>query len=247
MKDEAPDQFELGRVRVLELIDEQVAKTSPNPRADLLFLAQQPHRQRDQIVEVDAARPAQFGLIPAIDRGDMAVEEVLGLALEGGGGQQPVLRRADPALDRARLKRPVVQVFRRESRLDQPQLVGSVHDREVGPQPDAVAVAAQQAHAEPVEGAHEDARVAADQVEGAFAHLVRGLVGEGHRRDPPGLDFPLGDQPGDPAGDDARLPRSSAGDHELGTAVVGDRRELLRVQPGTEVHIGHRRRRLTFF
>ena len=167
VENEVLDQFELGRIRVLKLVDEQVAEASPNPLADVRFLSQKPHRERDEIVEVDAARAPQLALIAAVGGGDMAVEEVLGLAFEPGRSQEPVLGRADPALDRAGLERLLVQVLRLQSRLDQPQLIRRVDDREVGREADAVPVAAQQPHAEPVEGADEDSGVAADQVEGA--------------------------------------------------------------------------------
>ena len=198
-------QLQLGRVRVLELVDEQVAKASPDPRADLLVVAQQAYGERDQVVEVDAARTPQLGLVAAEHEGDVTVEEVLGLFLEGRRREQAVLRPADPPLDRARLEDLFVEVLGLERRLDQPQLVRRVDDREVRPQTDPVAVAPQQADAEAVEGADEDTGVAADQVERPPAHLVRGLVGEGDGRDPPRLDVPLGDQPGDPVGDDPGL------------------------------------------
>ena len=166
----------------------------------------------------------------------MTVEEVLGLAFERGRSQEPVLGRADPALDRAGLERLFVQVLRLQGRLDQPQLIRRVHDREVGLEADAVPVAAQQPHAEPVEGADENTCVAAHQIEGAPAHLVRRLVGEGHGRNPPRLDSQLLHEPGDPVGDHPGLARAGAGDHELRPAVVGDRRQLFRVQAGAEVH-----------
>ena len=44
VENEVLDQFELGRIRVLKLVDEQVAEASPNPLADVRFLSQQPHR-----------------------------------------------------------------------------------------------------------------------------------------------------------------------------------------------------------
>ena len=229
-------QLQLGRVRVLELVDEQVAEASPDLRADLLVVAQQAHGKRDQVVEVDAAGPPQLGLVAAEHEGDVTVEEVLGLLLEGRRREQTVLGAADPPLDRARLEDLFVEVLGLERRLDQPQLVRRVDDREVRPQTHPVAVAPQQANAEAVEGADEDIGVAADQVERPTAHLVRGLVGEGDGRDPPRLDVPFGDQPGDPVRDDPGLARSRAGDDEQRTAVVGDRRELFRVQAGTEVH-----------
>ncbi len=58
------------------------------------------------------------------------------------------------------------------------------------------------------------------------AHLLGGLVGEGHGKKLPGFTDALCDEPGDPVGDDLGFPASRPGEDEERSLVVEDRLKL---------------------
>ena len=104
--------------------------------------------------------------------------------------------------------------------LEQAGDVVGVEDAEVLLQAQGLAVFAQQAHAQRVEGADQHlARVAPDQVLGALAHLGGGLVGEGDGGDAVGGQAGV-DQAADLVGDHPRFARPCAREHQAGTAQV---------------------------
>ena len=70
-----------------------------------------------------------------------------------------------------------------------------------------------------------------------LAHLARRLVREGDREDLVRLDAARGEQVRDPVGEDARLARAGAGDHEQRPLRRRDRLALRVVQVG-EVGLG---------
>jgi hypothetical protein len=88
-----PDQLELDRVRVLELVDQQVVEALPVALGDCLTLAEQSQREQLEIVEVDARALRLRGgeaLVEALEQGPdrgvgilqvrLAVAEALDLA-----------------------------------------------------------------------------------------------------------------------------------------------------------------------
>jgi hypothetical protein len=100
--------------------------------------------------------------------------------------------------------------------------VVAVQDAEGLLQAEHRAVLAHHAHAQRVEGAdHDLARVLADQLLGALAHLGGGLVGEGDGRDALRLQAGL-DEPADLVRDHPRLARACACKHQAGTVHVVD-------------------------
>ena len=77
-------------------------------------------------------------------------------------------------------------------------------------------VAAEDAHAEGVEGGDEGLgqRGVAKQLIDALAHFAGGLVGKGDGKDGVGRDVSLLDEPGDAMSNDASFSRSGAGQDE---------------------------------
>ena len=101
------------------------------------------------------------------------------------------------------------------------QLVVLVVDGEVGVEGHAFTVAAQDAGANGVEGAHSDGGAASrQQAVQAIPHFPGRLVGEGHRQDLPGGYAALAHQVGDAVGDDAGFAGAGAGDDEQGAVGV---------------------------
>jgi hypothetical protein len=86
-----------------------------------------------------------------------------------------------------------------------------------------VGVGAQHAGTRGVEG-HDPhgADGPADEELDPLAHLVRGLVGEGDRQDLVGARLPRVDQVRDPVGEDARLARACARQHQERAVGVQD-------------------------
>ncbi len=54
-------ELPLGDVRVLELVDEHVVEAVPPAREHVGVLAEQPHREHEQVVEVDGRRLERGG------------------------------------------------------------------------------------------------------------------------------------------------------------------------------------------
>ena len=119
-----------------------------------------------------------------------------------------------------------------EQLLEQPDLVVDVEDGEVALQPDQLGVAAQDFHADGVEGAeprHALDRLA-DHRADAVLHLAGGLVGEGHGEDF-GRPRPAGrEDVGDAGGQHPRLAGAGAGQHQHRAVQGLDRLSLLGVQ-----------------
>ena len=170
--------------------------------------------------------------------GDVAV---LGEVLRYGVGERQlrVAREGEHAEERAGarvglvLEEELVARFYRllEERLG---LVG-VEDGEILRELDGLAVHAQGAVAEGVEGAAPEARgLDAGEVVHPVEHFLGGLVGEGEKEDLARLDA-LGQEVGDAVGQRARLARAGAGEHQQRAGRGRDRGELLVVEQGLEV------------
>ena len=67
------DQLQLQFIRVLELIDHEVAKPVSPAIAHVRMLAQQSHRERKQIVEVDGVQSFQLSLVAREDSAEKRV------------------------------------------------------------------------------------------------------------------------------------------------------------------------------
>ena len=132
-----------------------------------------------------------------------------------------------------------------EQLLDQPDLVGDVEDGEVALQADQLGVAAQDFHADGVEGA--EPRHALDHLADVLAdpllHLARRLVGEGDGEDFGGAGAAEAEDMRDARGQHPRLAGSGAGQHQHRAVQRLDRKLLLGVQPRQIRCAGTRRHR----
>ena len=128
----------------------------------------------------------------------------------------------------------LVDVLGFEQLLHQPDLIVDVENGEIGLEPDQFGVAAQDFHADRMEGAeprHAFDHVA-DDLADAVLHLARRLVGEGHRQNFARPGAAGGENVGDAHGQHARLAGAGAGQHQHRPVERLDREPLLRIEPG---------------
>ena len=113
--------------------------------------------------------------------------------------------------------------------------LGPRQHAQVGRQAELQGVLADQAVAEGVERGDGRVRVAVrDQLVDADGHLLGGLVGERQGEDLRRPGPTSGDQPGDPPGDDLRLAGARARHDQQRTVAMGDRPELIGIEPAEE-------------
>ena len=130
---EQAHELPLGDVRVLELVDEHVAEAVAPALEHVGVLAEQPHGEQQQVVEVGRRRVEQPALVLAVDLGDAplggtgrSVERLL-------GGHELVLQRRDLRVQPAGREPLGVEVEVAAHVVDEPDGVGLVVDRERRP------------------------------------------------------------------------------------------------------------------
>ena len=228
-------------VRVLVLVDEDVAERLLPLLARLGEALEHVDGEEEHVVEVDGVRGEEALLVEVVDLGDGLVVEArdaLGVLLRA---DERVLRVRDLGVDAARREALRVALELLEAALDEPDLVGLVVDREVRAVAEPLRLAPQDPAARRVERHHPGgARGRADEVPDALAHLPRRLVRERDREDLGRLDADRAEQVRDAAGEDAGLARAGAGDDEHRAFGVEDGLALRRIQVG---EVGLRRRR----
>ena len=247
--------LELSPVRILELVDEDVLEPSLEPGEHVRSHAQEPEGVDDLVAEVDRTarrhqllvlrvRPGQLqllrralGELSVLGRGVRARRQAFRVRRILLGRNVLVLAAADQRDQRldvsGRIAEGPVALERelKEPVAEENDLLGTVQDAEVGLQPQLERVLTQQPVAERVKRGDLDVCVAiGHQSVDALLHLRRRLVREREREDLLGARLFLGDEPGDPMGDDGGLARTCAGDDEEGPGVVGDGRALRVVQ-----------------
>ena len=124
-------QHVLRVVRVLVLVDEDVAKRPGPPLVRLGEALQDVDREHQQVVEVDGVRREQPALVELVDVGDGLVVEARDTRRVLVGRDELVLRLRDLCVDAAGDEALRVAVELLEARLHEPHLVGLVVDREV--------------------------------------------------------------------------------------------------------------------
>ena len=275
-------EFRLRPVRVLELVDEDVAE----PVLDLLArgrrLAQQPQRKVDLVAEIDEPGRVQQLLVARVRAGQLllAGREVSGHVRSGPIRLRGrVSGRGDRRLRRLGRDREPIRVREIVRRIDVLVLAAAeepgerreeprgIAERAVAVQFEVEQVFAQEDHGlrarqhahvrgqpqfereladdaipEGMEGGDRAVRVAVrHELIDAQLHLVRGLVREREGENLRWLRAMRRDQPRDAAGDDLRLARPGAGDHEHRALAVRDGAPLFHVEPAEErIHAGRR-------
>ena len=208
-------------VRVLILIDQDIAKTLGVAAAGFLDTIKKQIGVEEQIVEVEgfggATAPEVFG----VDAMHLT-EVVAAVAFErfGVGGvflreDETVFGFGDAAGHARRLVGLVVEPHLFHDGFDERTAFGGVVNRKIGFQTDGGAFGTQDARKNAVErAAPKSARTTRTyDLRDAFVHFARGFVGESQRQYLPRIVVML-EQIGDFEGEHARLSRSCAGNHQ---------------------------------
>ncbi len=230
-RDQLADQHVLRVVGVLVLVDQHVPEPAPVVLGDVGERLQQVHGGHDQVVEVERVGLVQPALVEPVGLGQGLLHVRLGPSGEGLVVDELVLEVAHLRRERPGRVALRVEVEVAADQGHQPLGVGLVVDREGRLHPEVAGLAAQDAHAGGVEGAHPHRLgPAADQSGDPLLHLAGGLVGEGDGEHRAGMHLALGQQVGDPGGQDPGLARAGAGDDEQRAALVDHRGALLGVE-----------------
>ena len=219
-------------VRVLVLVDEDVAISLPAEIADPGVLLQEPNGVEEQIVEIEASRAPQMLLIALPDRGYELVAARRRPLPERCGGLHAILGEGDARKHRGRMHRGLVDPQLAHDRFHRAQLVRAVADGEGSRKAECLCVRTQQADAECVERPDgELARPLSRERSNALFHLPGGLVGEGHREDLGGRRA-LRQEIGDSRRDDAGLAGAGAREHQERPFEGRDRLPLRGIESG---------------
>ena len=226
---EHPQPFVLQRVRVLELVDEQVREAAAVVLAQALVPGKELVAAQQQLGEIDDAFALAHRVVERVVL-DLPARQFIGrlhhvraLALLLGIGDEP--------LELLRRVTVVVQAVRAIHALDQRQLVLRVEDLEELRQVRVAMMRAQHAVAQAVKGAHpHPARVHRRERRQADQHLFRRLVGERDREDRQRPRLSGRQQPGNARREHARLAAAGARQDQRGRMRQRDRRELLGIQ-----------------
>jgi hypothetical protein len=249
-------QLELGVVRVLELVDQDVPEPLLVAGKHVGSLAEEAEREVDLVPEVDEALARHEVPVRGVGARQLqrAGREVpllrvlrmrRGLRLEGGGVGQVRLGRDVLVLGASEQPGERLEVARRvaerpevgerqleEARPQEEHLLGAVQHAEGRRQPELESVLAEQPVPERVERRDADVGVAVRHEDvDALLHLERGLVREGEREDLLGSRPAGGDQIGDAAREDGGLAGAGPRDDQEWPLIVGDRLHLGRIQP----------------
>ena len=223
-------------VRVLILVDEDVAEGVLPVGARVGEALERLDREHQHVVEVDGVRADQPALVALVDLGDRLVVERGDPAHVLVRADQLVLGVRDLAVDPPRREALRVDAEVLEARPNDAHLVGLVVDREAGRVAEPLGLAAQHPATGGVEG--EDPgrpRLAAEHPLEPLAHLARRLVRERDREDLVRLRPVRADQVRHAMGEHTGLPRARAGDDEQRAVDVQDGFALGRVQAGEEI------------
>ncbi len=170
----------LGDVGVLIFVHQDIAEPAAIFLRQISMFGQDGDVMQQQVAEVAGVQRRQPRLIGGVERRALPVGEVLARRQLVGrpAAVLPVVDHMGQRLGREPLG---VDVGRFQKLLQQPLLIVRVQDGEAGLQPDQFRMATQDLCGHRVEGAQPAQPLGrgADQVADPFAHLARGLVGEG--------------------------------------------------------------------
>ena len=186
---EVLDEQVLRVVGILVLVDEQVVEPALPRRQHVGMLGEKPHRQEQQVVEVDGVVRAHLGLIFGVEFRDQGGVLLVVLTSVVLGALEIVLRLRYRFADTTGLDDLLVQsaapVYPAHERL---RIVGIV-DREVAVEAHRSCFLAKDSPTDGVKRAHPDLRRGRpDERADPLLHLLCGLVREGYRQDSPRWD-----------------------------------------------------------
>ena len=235
--DEETDEHVLRVVRVLILIDEDVAETPVIVLGEEAVAGEELHGPHDEVVEIEGVRFAHPFLVFEVGVGDDLRDRVLrrgvGVLLRR---DELVLEVGDPGGDEFGREALDIDIGGFEDDLDEALGVLRVIDREGRAQARGLVLGAEDPHARRVEGRDPHPRGGApDEGADPFAHLCGGLVREGDGKDLPGARPARRERVGDAVGEDAGLPGSGSRHDEQRPALVEDRLRLLLVESAQEL------------
>ena len=220
------EQAVLAAIGVLVLVHQQVPDPAAPALRDFVMLAEENHRQPDQVVEIHRLISAQSAFVIGVELRRGSLELVSRIAQRRFRLGQHILPQRDARLQGA--QPAAVDVARKF--LEKRRGIGRIENRKARLEADARGFLAQDAHAEGMKSADDHAFGAgADQLADAFLHLLRRLVGEGDGGNVRWRNAVVIDQPGDLVRDDARLARAGAGQHQQRSIEVAHGFELRRV------------------
>jgi hypothetical protein len=219
----------LGRVQILELVDEDVPEAPADGGAQPVVGLERDHGIAQQVVEVERRRDPLGRLVG----GERFAQR------RGPLPRSRAVRRSEPFGPRARVRAHKRAHCTRGDRGEGGVDVVLVPDREARGAAEARGLAAQDTGGEAVAGAHPHApRDAVAEGRGqTVADLAGGVVHERHGADRNGAPPAGRNQPGDAGGQDAGLAGARAGDDRQRAAGVGGGRALVAVE-GVEQRVG---------
>ena len=232
--DQLAYQLVLGVVGVLVLVHKDVAELAAVVVRDFGELLQQEDGAANQVVKVEGVGGPQTLGVDGVNLRDGLLVRVIACHAGGEylGADQLVLQPGNAVAHGLGRELLGVQVELFNDEAQQALRVGRIVDGEGGLQSQGGSLAAQNAHAEAVEGRDPHVLGArADQRLDTFAHLSCGLVGEGDGENLAGGRAVGCEQVGDAVGQHAGLAGSSARDDEQGRAGVQYRFFLPVVEP----------------
>jgi hypothetical protein len=151
------DELPLGEVGVLELVDEHVQEPLLPAGEHIGVLAEQAHREHEQVVEVDGRRVEQAPLVLGVHLRERLLRRCHRLVGVRLGEHQLVLECGDARVQLARRIPLRVEVEVTAHVVGEAHGVGLVVDRERGPDADVLRLAPQDARARGVERRHPHA------------------------------------------------------------------------------------------
>ena len=231
---EQPHQQALGEVRVLQLVDEQVAVALGHPRPHARLGAQEPEGVEQQVAEVERPALLQHAVVGGVEGGELAL--AVGLGAERLRprrvvvvGDELVLEAVDAPDDRAEQRaRVAAQVVGGERQLvdaleQHRDAVGRRDGRGEGVEAGFERLVVQHAGAEVVHGG--DGQLVKAAVEAALEPLAQPRrAGVGDRQDEDRLrrQPALAHEPGEALAEDGGLAGARSAEHEQRPAGVGD-------------------------
>jgi hypothetical protein len=232
LRGELVDQLVLSAVRVLVLVDQDVAEPLLVVLEHLGPLPEQQDGLGDEVVEVERSGRALALLVGEVHLRDGLLVEVAGEVVEVVCRENLVLRLADRGRHRPGRVALRVEIEIPKDRGEEALRVALVVDREAPRQAEVIVLGTQDPGAGRVEGQdpHPTRDALADQALDALGHLAGRLVRERDGQDGVRVHAPLADQERDPVRERARLPRACTGDDQDRALTVKDGLNLNGVQ-----------------